>query len=173
MTFQGGGIAWGPAASLLHPSWLNKLQVWRVDPRGVVLPGEQRNGRFQKFFPHRKAADEQRKDDKRRQKRAQQGKKPKDEPLFYQQCSEVLILFIGPDLESWRPVAEIAFDEQGQWAARLASAVKAADDLAHGAGLKEAREAAGLDRPAVPAGAGAAGPRGGSPGEAGLGGLME
>ena len=73
MTFQGGGIAWGRAASLLDPRWLDKLQFWRADPRGVVLAGEQRKA--EKYFPHRKAADEQRKDDKRRQKRAQQGKK--------------------------------------------------------------------------------------------------
>jgi hypothetical protein len=116
MRFEDGGITWGSG-----PRWLKGLQFWRADPRGLVLPGEPRQA--EKVPRHRKAQAELEANEQRRAQRL------KPRRTFYQRASEVLI-FAGPDFESWRPVAELADDPTAQWAHRLASAINAADELA-------------------------------------------
>lgn len=111
MRFADGGIRWkGQQRGLFNPK-----------RKGRVLPGEVRAA--ERIVPHRQAGQELRGNDERRRR----GFKPK--PMFFQQCSEV-IMFVGPDRETYRPVAELANDEQGQWAHGLASAIYAADALA-------------------------------------------
>lgn len=133
MRFEGGGITWGRG-----PRWLKELQFWRVDPRGLVRPGEMRHAEGSPG--HRKAEAEAEANAERRARRL----KPK--PVFYQHASEVL-MFVGADLESWREVAELADDPQGQWAKRLASAINEADKLALSLLPKEA--AAETPRPVL------------------------
>jgi len=116
MRFEGGRITWG-----LGPRWLKAWQFWRADPRGYVAPLEPRHAEKLPFHRKAQAMADLNAD--------RQARRLKPKPDFYRTASEV-VMFVGPDLESWRPVAELAADPTAQWASRLASAINAADQLA-------------------------------------------
>jgi hypothetical protein len=114
MTIEGARIEWSGDEQA--------KQWWRFSPKAVVLPAETRRLRV---IPHRKATEELRINQERREQR----KKPL--PMHYQQCSELMIVS-GPSLAKWQQVAEIAKDEHGERAGLLAQAIDYACAAAQG-----------------------------------------
>ncbi len=115
MEFDHGGITWKGEAQ--YRKWFNFLNKGeRVEPTDNISV---------EVRDHRRAAGELREEYERRERRQ------KKKPMFYQQCSEVVI-YAGRGLPRTLSVAELHDDEHGDKARALVAAINEAILLSKG-----------------------------------------